>query len=582
MRSKDIILNYFKKHGLRYLAGVIFVVASTVLATALPRLLGNAIDIIDDAKSQQALSESLPRVLILMVCCAAGTFIAKFIWRYLIFGFTRSIELYLRHALFSHLQKLSADYYVKNNTGDLITKSIVDAQAVRMMLGNGLTGIVDVLTINAVTIGYMITTTKLGLTLIAVIPLPFLLYLLIKLRKLMRIKFAEVQRSISDIAEKVQENITGIRVIKAFAQEKSENAHFNRLSRAKWKAEIELVKVWAFINPVSSLVFGIIFSLFLYFGGKMVINGQITLGEFVTFNTYIAYLLNPISRISRIIQIWQRGLVSMQRMDTILTAKPTITDESADMSITSLDPIDIRIVNLTFRYPGTDTDVLKSISFHLEPGGVLAVMGATGSGKSTLLSLLMRMWEPPVGTIKISGHEPASIPLNVLRGSIAYVPQETFLFSDTIMSNITFYDERVTQEDAVNAAKTAAVHDSIMEFEKNYDTVVGERGMTLSGGQKQRISIARVFLKNPPVLILDEATSALDTVTELEIQDALMELSKDRTTLIIAHRLSTIRHADEIVVLTEGRIRERGTHEQLVTGSGVYAKLYAGQLDEVS
>ena len=264
----------------------------------------------------------------------------------------------------------------------------------------------------------------------------------------------------------------------------------------------------------------------------MVINGDITLGEFVTFNTYIAYLMEPVSRISRVIQIWQ-GIVSMQRMDTF-AAKPSVTDSNADMSITSIDPVDISVTGLTFSYPGTDVEVLKNISFELEAGGVLAVMGATGSGKSTLLSLLMRIWNPQEGTIKISGHEPESIPLNVLRSAISYVPQDTFLFSDTVMNNIKFYDERITDEDAVNAAKAAAVHSNIIELEKQYDTVVGERGMTLSGGQKQRISIARALSRKPSLLLLDDCCrqSTPDRTADFEKPARVRE---NCTTIIVTH-----------------------------------------------
>jgi ATP-binding cassette subfamily B protein len=264
----------------------------------------------------------------------------------------------------------------------------------------------------------------------------------------------------------------------------------------------------------------------------------------------------------------------MQRMDTIFAAKPSVTDSNADMSITSIDPVDISVTGLTFSYPGTDVEVLNNISFELEAGGVLAVMGATGSGKSTLLSLLMRIWNPQEGTIKISGHEPESIPLNVLRSAISYVPQDTFLFSDTVMNNIKFYDERITDEDAVNAAKAAAVHSNIIELEKQYDTVVGERGMTLSGGQKQRISIARALSRKPSLLLLDDCLSAVDAETEQQILKNLREYVKNCTTIIVTHRIAAASLADRVLLLNEdGSQAALGTHEELVKTSPEYNRL---------
>lgn len=578
MRCKDIILDYFKKHWLRYAFGVVFVILATIFNAILPQLLGKTIDLVKAARdpAQSATLRDVRNICLLMCACAVAAFLTRNIWRYLIMGFTRSIELHLRHALFSHLQVLSPEFYVKNNTGDIITRAIIDSQAIRMMFGMGLIGIVDVLTINVVTLGYMVSTTSLKLTAIAVIPLPFLLFALVKLRIAMRRRFMIVQHSVSDIAAKVQENLTGIRVIKAFAQEDSENKQFEALSRKKWKAEMDMIRVWSFINPLSALVFGSIFAVFLYFGGKMVIAGTLTLGEFVAFNTYIALLMDPISRISRIIQIWQRGLVSMQRLDMIFSAKPAIDDAQADPAITTLAPLSIDITNLSYRYPGTEKDVLKNISFHLETGGTLAIMGATGSGKSTLMSLLMRMWNPPADAISVSGHPIETVPLSVLRGSIAYVPQESFLFSDSILNNIIFYDERITEDDAKAAAKAAAIHDNICEFPDQYATTVGERGMTLSGGQKQRVSIARALARKPELLLLDDCLSAVDAETERTILANLRDYLKGCTTIIVTHRIAVAGIADRVLLLNEdGSMAAIGTHSELSANCPEYQHLLA-------
>lgn len=578
MRCKDIILDYFKKHWLRYAFGVVFVILATIFNAILPQLLGKTIDLVKAVRdpAQSATLRDVRNICLLMCACAVAAFLTRNIWRYLIMGFTRSIELHLRHALFSHLQVLSPEFYVKNNTGDIITRAIIDSQAIRMMFGMGLIGIVDVLTVNVVTLGYMVSTTSLKLTAIAVIPLPFLLFALVKLRTAMRRRFMIVQHSVSDIAAKVQENLTGIRVIKAFAQEDSENKQFEALSRKKWKAEMDMIRVWSFINPLSALVFGSIFAVFLYFGGKMVIAGTLTLGEFVAFNTYIALLMDPISRISRIIQIWQRGLVSMQRLDMIFSAKPAIDDAQADPAITTLAPLSIDITNLSYRYPGTEKDVLKNISFHLETGGTLAIMGATGSGKSTLMSLLMRMWNPPVDAISVSGHPIETVPLSVLRGSIAYVPQESFLFSDSILNNIIFYDERITEDDAKAAAKAAAIHDNICEFPDQYATTVGERGMTLSGGQKQRVSIARALARKPELLLLDDCLSAVDAETERTILANLRDYLKGCTTIIVTHRIAVAGIADRVLLLNEdGSMAAIGTHSELSANCPEYQHLLA-------
>lgn len=578
MRCKDIILDYFKKHWLRYAFGVVFVILATIFNAILPQLLGKTIDLVKAVRdpAQSATLRDVRNICLLMCACAVAAFLTRNIWRYLIMGFTRSIELHLRHALFSHLQVLSPEFYVKNNTGDIITRAIIDSQAIRMMFGMGLIGIVDVLTVNVVTLGYMVSTTSLKLTAIAVIPLPFLLFALVKLRTAMRRRFMIVQHSVSDIAAKVQENLTGIRVIKAFAQEDSENKQFEALSRKKWKAEMDMIRVWSFINPLSALVFGSIFAVFLYFGGKMVIAGTLTLGEFVAFNTYIALLMDPISRISRIIQIWQRGLVSMQRLDMIFSAKPAIDDAQADPAITTLAPLSIDITNLSYRYPGTEKDVLKNISFHLETGGTLAIMGATGSGKSTLMSLLMRMWNPPVDAISVSGHPIETVPLSVLRGSIAYVPQESFLFSDSILNNIIFYDERITEDDAKAAAKAAAIHDNICEFPDQYATTVGERGMTLSGGQKQRVSIARALARKPELLLLDDCLSAVDAETERIILANLRDYLKGCTTIIVTHRIAVAGIADRVLLLNEdGSMAAIGTHSELSANCPEYQHLLA-------
>ncbi len=567
----ELIIGYFKQGWVRYLTGVIFVIAATLFNTKIPDLLGKAIDAFD---LKSGVLDGLTHYVLLMAGCAVLAFVCRFIWRQLIMGFTRNVEMKIRNELFAHLQLLSPEYYVKNNTGDLITKGIADTTTIRQMLGVGLVGFIDVITTNLITVLYMVRTTDWRLTLIAVIPISFLLFALTKLRNEMRNRFAVVRMKISDIAEKVQENITGIRVIKAFAQEQKEKEVFERLSREKWKSEIRLAEIFGLINPLTSLVFGVVFSLFLYFGAKMVVAGTITLGTFVAFNTYIASLINPVMRLSRIIQVWQKGVVSVKRMDSILKAEPTVDDRFADTSLSAIENASVGFHDCTFRYPGTDVDVLKHISFTLCPGEILAVMGPTGSGKSSLLSLILRMWSAPAGTVTVSGHAVETYPLSVLRAACGYVPQDTFLFSDSIMDNIRFYDENISDEDAVHAAKVAVIHDSISKFEKGYDTVVGERGMTLSGGQKQRISIARALVRHPALLLLDDCLSAVDAETEHRIIENLRTELKGCTTVLVTHRINAATLADRVLLLKEdGTVAAIGTHEELLASSLEYQKL---------
>lgn len=576
MNCKQIILGFYKKYLLRFLCGVVLIVVSTVLNAKLPRLLGDAIDIIEN-KTGGELSFVLDNVGIVirtMIVFAVFSFVTKFIWRYLILAFNRSVELHIRHSIFTRLQQLSPEYYVKNNTGDLITRSIVDVQAIRMMIGIGIVGIIDVLTIGAVTITNMISMANLRLTLMAVIPVPFLIVLLVKIRTLIRVRYNAVQHAVSDIGARVQENITGIRVIKAFAQEDSENERFAELSRAKWKAEMRMTRAIAVIQPSATLVFGIVFSLFLFFGGRMVVDGRMTLGEFVAFNTYIGYLTDPVLRISRIVQVWQRGIVSMGRIDYMLSAKPAVNDSRADMSLDKLEHVDIVVDNLTYRYPDTDVDVLKNVSFSVSQGEVVAILGPTGCGKTTMLNLLMRLWNCPPGAIRISGRSIEEIPLHTLRSAIAYVPQDTFLFSDTILNNIIFFDSRITGQNAIDAAKAAVIHDSIVEFEKGYNTVVGERGMTLSGGQKQRISIARAIARRPQLLLLDDCLSAVDAETEHAIIANLGSYIKGSTTLLVTHRIAAAGLADKVLLMREdGGVEAFGTPAELMESSPTYRRL---------
>jgi len=570
LRSGKIVFNYFKKHWPRYAIGIILVFISTYMNTMIPRYLGYAID---GLNSKIIIISAVQKIAIAMAVIAIIAFLTRFIWRYLILGFCRQIEFFLREKLFSHLQKLSVDYYVKNNTGDLITRAIVDVQAVRMMLGFATVSIIDAVVTTVMSIINMSISINFVFTLLAVAPIPLLIFVIIKVRLLVRKRYTKVQEAISIISSKVQENITGIRVMKAFSQEEKESSAFNGLSINKLNAEIKLARAFAVVSPSVSLTFGIVFSIFLVAGGSMVAKNVVSLGDFVSFNTYLLLIMAPISNVGRIVDRWQRGIASMRRLDSIFLTNPTIDDSNTDADIKSLKTGSIRAENLSFAYENT-INIVSDLNFDVPSGGSIAIMGPTGCGKSTLVGLLMRVWGCGENMLFIDGKDINSIPLKVLRGSCSYVPQESFLFSDTIMENIRFYNKSITDEQVIAAAEAAYVHENIMEFPLGYGTVVGERGMTLSGGQKQRIALARALATNPQILLLDDCMSAVDSETEKNIIENLKVKISHCTSVIVTHRLSAAALADIVLILdATGRITEIGSHATLIDKNGIYAKM---------
>ncbi len=587
LTSKRLIVGLFRKNALRYAAGVFFVLCTTILNTQIPNLLGQLVDKVEQnavlpgsvvtPEAEARLQAALPgiyKLVIIMAVAAFLTFVFRFVWRYFIMSFTRRLERDLREALFTHLQGLSADFYIKNNTGDIITRAISDIQAVRMMFGNGLVGMVDALAVTVVSLSYMVQTTSWQLTLVAFIPIPLLVFLLIKLRRGVRSRFLKVQEAVSSISSKVQENITGIRVIKAFAQENVESSIFSDLSKKKWEAEMGMVRLSATLSPIVQMAFGVVFSVFLVWGGSMVMDSRLTVGQYVAFNSYLLLIIEPVNTISRLVQVWQKGMVSMRRLDELFHARPSVDNSTADGSIQELSPCHLKVNHLTFTYPGCKCPSLKDIHFTIPAGGVLAVMGPTGSGKSTLANLVLRMWPLEEGKIYLGGHDISNIPLEVLRKNSAYVPQDTFLFSDTIENNIRFTDSALPFEDVQTAAAAAAVDDNIEGMPEGYKTMVGERGVTLSGGQKQRICIARALIKKPGLLVLDDCLSAVDAATEQRILSNLKVAIKGCTTLLITHRIAAASLADKILLLDEdGSVAAYGSPDELKRSNGAFIRL---------
>jgi ATP-binding cassette subfamily B protein len=558
----------------------------------IPKIMGYVTDSINDRMPASVTN----KYLLILVAATVAVFLLRFTWRYFLVGNNRYLECYLREKLFAHMQTLPASFYDNNKTGDLIAYAINDIQAIRRVFGFGFTSILDGLVVNTISIIIMVRTINPILTLMAIAPAPLIVMIIYFLRKKIRERFGAVQKAFAQISGKVQENISGIRVIKAFAQEEEEVQDFLRYNQARVDTQMSLTRVSAVLGPVTQLTFGISTVLFIIYGSGLVARGVISLGDYVAFSSYIMVIMGPIVSIGRVIEVWQRGLASIQRLDRIFCEKSEkdaenalaavslfgLNDEARDDS-TEIERLkgDIVIKDLTFAYPGTDKKVLQDINLEIREGETLGILGRTGSGKTTLVNLLLRLYEVEDGHIFIGGRDINRIPLKVLRENIGYVPQDNFLFSTTIKNNIEFFKPIYSDRQIEQAAKMAGIYDEIMSFPEGFDTIVGERGVTLSGGQKQRVSIARAIIKDPSILILDDSLSAVDTKTEQKILENLRNVLKGRTGIVISHRVSVVRYCDHIIFMDEGQIIERGTHEELMRLKGAYYNLYRSQIEQV-
>jgi len=486
----------------------------------------------------------------------------------------------MRNDLFAKLQSLSSAFYQKNNTGDIMARLTNDLNAVRSVLGPGVMYTVNTITTFIFVIIMMLTISPL-LTLMAMIPVPVMAVVVNYFNRQINRSYSAVQAQFSTISTKVQENLAGIRIVKSYVLEKLELESFNLLNQDYIKKNMKYVKYNAAYRPSMMLIVGIGTAIILLFGGRMIINNVITLGEFVAFNLYLGMLVFPSIALGWVMGIFYQGIASMNRLDYILNAHEDIIDDPGEVKLKSIKG-DITFKNLSFTYPGYDEKVLKNVDLFVPAGHIVAVVGKTGTGKSTLIQLLTRIFDPPDGTLFIDGVDIKKLPLKDLREQVGYIPQDTFLFSDTIRNNIAFGAADADQEKVERAAKMAQIHDSIIEFPGGYDTILGERGINLSGGQKQRMSIARAILKQPKILLLDDALSAVDTLTEEAILNDLRDIMKDKTCFWVSHRISSIQNADHIIVLDDGEIYEQGTHEELLLTGGIYADLYEKQQLEES
>lgn len=569
------LLAYVGRYRTAFTLGLVCIVATTAISLAGPWVLKYAID--DLTAGVTVAKLRLYGAAVLGLAALAGVF--RFLQRRIIIGASRDIEFDLRNDFFARLQLFEPAYFHRNRTGDLMSRATNDLSAVRMMIGPAVMYLSNtVLTFIAVIV--LMLSLNRRLTLLSLIPLPILSVAVYFFGAVIHRRFDRIQEQLSTISAVTQEALAGVRVVRAYGQERFEIQRFRTANEEYLQRNRKLIRVEGAFFPIMGLLMGLGALLVLWLGSRDVIEGRMTIGELVAFNSYLMMLAWPMIAFGWVTNLLQRGAASWKRMLEVLTAEPAIRDAGASSKVTSRAQIrgDIEFRDLTLAYG--DVVVLRHISATLPAGTTTAIVGATGSGKSTLLNLLPRLNDPPPGMVFVDGIDVRDMPLAVLRGAIGFVPQEPFLFSATIAENIAFGVPASTRDQIDQAAHVSRLDKDFSDFPKGYDTVVGERGITLSGGQKQRTAIARAVITDPKILILDDALSAVDTYTEEEILSRLAGVMRSRTTIIVSHRISTVRNAEQILVLDDGAIVERGTHDQLVARNGVYAELYRKQLLE--
>ena len=544
-----------------------------------PKILQTVFDELERAFREPDFTVSPGRILFFALLLFGVAFFAgilRFAQRRIIQGVARQMEFHLRADFFLHLQKLSAAYYDNVRTGDLMTRATSDLNAIRMVLSSAVMYTADAIVFFGLALTIMLQI-DVSLTVVALLPYPILAILIRSLGRRLHAHYEGIQAAFSTLNTKVQENLSGVRVVKAYTLEASEVEHFQELNHEFVERNHRQIRLMTFFFPLFRFLPGIGGVVLLWMGGLHVIEGKITLGDFVAFSAYLGMLVRPMITLGFIVNTFERGAASMDRMNAILNEKPEIFDgEQVKRGIKDLEG-EIEFRNLNFDYPD-GTPVLKDINLKIERGMTLAIVGGTGSGKSTLVNLIPRIRQAERGAIFIDGVDIQDIPLNVLRSNIGFVEQEPFLFSDYLRNNITYGLETADDEEVKSAAHTADLLEQIEEFPDGLETFLGERGITISGGQRQRSALARAIIIKPKILILDDAFANVDTQTEDTILNRLAEIMKDRTTVLISHRISTVKNADHIIVLNEGSIVETGTHEELIEYNGIYNGIYETQL----
>lgn len=577
MSSFKRLKGFFLENKWHYLIGLFWLLFVDLVQLIVPKILEL---LTDGLQNNSIIYSDLIKYSFYIILTGAGIGIGRYFWRIYIIGNSRKLEYYLRNKLFNHLSTLSTSFFNHNKTGDLMSHATNDINSIRMALGFGTIMFIDSLFIIILSLIMMVRTTNLRLTFIAVLNLPIIIILTRKFGSVIYKRSKNVQAALSDLTETTQESFSGIRVIKSFVQEDLVSKEFSKVNDNNFTKNLDLVKVSGSFRPLLQFIFSISLLITIFYGGKEVIVGNISLGSFVAFNSYLALLNWPTRALGQVINVLQRGAASMDRLNAILDKKPEIREKDNAMFLDDFKE-KIEFKNVSFKYTNSKHKALTDINLKINKGDTLAIIGKAGSGKTTIINLLLRLYDIDKGSICIDGINIKDISLKSLRENIGYVPQDNFLFSETIKSNISFaFDKEPPIEEIYSSARDAEIYNNIIEFPKGFDTILGERGVTLSGGQKQRTSIARALIKKPSVLILDDSLSAVDTATEESILNNLDKIDNDVTKIIISHRISTIQSANEIIFLEDGKIKERGTHDKLLKLNGLYKDLYEKQLLE--
>jgi len=571
MKTLSRLFDALKQHRTRMLLGMGCVLMTTGLYLATPWVLKFAIDSLKESVTQEKLL--FYSLLIVGLTVIQGVF--RFLMRWLMIGISRRIEYQLRGDIFEHLERLPLSFFQASRTGELMSRATNDLSNVRMLLGPGIMYSANTILITTFTIILMISL-DWRLTIVALIPLPFISYGVRQFGSRIHRLSEESQSRLASLSARVQESLSGIRVVKVFVQEEHEKEEFDRLNCDLKEKNMDLIRVTSLFYPTMQFTIGFSTVTVLWFGGRQVIQGAISMGDFVAFTVYLGMLAFPMIAMGWVVNLVERGRASMERINHILDTEPDIVDFPNAIDLDVGGEIEFR--NLTFAY--NDTPVLRNISFRIPRGKTLALVGATGSGKSTLAQLIPRLYNAPPKTLFIDGVPIERIQLRKLRRAIGFVPQDTFLFGETVFDNIAFGVEQPSKVEVEKASRIACIYKDIYGFRERFETMVGERGITLSGGQKQRTAISRAVIRNPKILIMDDSLSSVDTDTEEEILRELRQVMRDRTSILISHRISTVKDADEIIVLDNGYIVERGTHIELLQLRGRYDALRERQLLE--
>ncbi len=568
-----IVIPYLKERKWNYLLGFLILAIVDGLQLLIPKIIQHVIDGITNHKMDM---HTIFYASLLIFVISGTMYFLRYWWRIFIVGNAQYIEKSLRQDYYNHLVTLSQSFFSKTKIGDLMAYATNDLMAVKMLFGMGFVAISDITLLAVSSIIFMAFISP-KLTLLSIIPMPFMSIMLVIFGKKMHRRFRKVQKSFSSLTSVVQENISGIRVVKAFNQEDSA---LGKLSKSAYEyviQNIKMAKLNGMFEPFLGLIISISMGIVLIYGGILTMKNNISIGQLIAFFSYLGMLAWPMIAVGWFVNLYQRGTASLIRLNKIFETETEIHDtDKTDFSIKKLEG-NIEFRHLTFSYDKEHSEIFKDITTAISAGKTLAIVGRTACGKSTLLNLFLRVYNPPENTIFLDGNEIYKVPLKTLHNSMTIVPQDIFLFSDTVAANIKFSNPNADEKEVIEAAKIAQVHKEIIQFSEGYETIVGERGVTLSGGQKQRIAIARALLKNPDILILDDSLSAVDTKTENQILNHLIINRKNKTNILVSHRISSIRHSDKIIVIDQKKIVESGTHSELLEKNGLYRELFEKQ-----